>query len=145
MRFVGLGVDIGDHVRFSKTVGESDIYLFAGITGNFAPNHVSEKAMAAAGFGRRMAHGALLVGFMSTCSTMMAERAAGRGQGGVPLSLGYDAIRFVRPVFIGDTVSVDYRITALDVSERRATATVTMTNQEAAVVAVARHILIWSD
>ena len=35
-------VQIDDEVRFSKTVGETDIYLFAGITGDFSPNHVNE-------------------------------------------------------------------------------------------------------
>lgn len=58
----GLGIVVGDVVRFAKTVGETDVYLFAGITGDFAPNHVDEQAMSASRFGRRIAHGALLIG-----------------------------------------------------------------------------------
>ena len=63
-------VAVGDKVSFSKTVSESDVYLFAGITGDLAPNHVNEEYMKRSGYGRRMAHGALVVGFMSTASTL---------------------------------------------------------------------------
>jgi 3-hydroxybutyryl-CoA dehydratase len=38
-------VAVGDHATFSKTIGESDVYLFAGITGDFAPNHVNKAFM----------------------------------------------------------------------------------------------------
>ena len=48
----------GDEVRFSKTVGESDVYMFAGITGDFAGNHVNEEYMKQSSYGRRIAHGA---------------------------------------------------------------------------------------
>ena len=50
----------GDEVRFSKTVGESDVYLFAGITGDLSPNHVNKEYMAKSSYGKLMAHGALL-------------------------------------------------------------------------------------
>ena len=39
-------LEIGDSVSFAKTVGESDVYLFAGITGDFSPNHVNKEVMA---------------------------------------------------------------------------------------------------
>ena len=67
-------VAVGDTTSFSKTVSESDVYLFAGISGDFAPNHVNKAYMEKSGYGRLIAHGALLVGFMSTCSTRIAER-----------------------------------------------------------------------
>ena len=67
-------VSVGEQVTFSKTVGESDIYMFAGITGDFSGNHVDEQYMTKSAFGHRIAHGALLVGFMSTTSTMMIAR-----------------------------------------------------------------------
>jgi 3-hydroxybutyryl-CoA dehydratase len=38
-------LEVGDSVTFSKTVGESDVYLFAGITGDFSPNHVNKEIM----------------------------------------------------------------------------------------------------
>ena len=72
-------VEIGDAVRFSKTVGEADVYLFAGVTGDFSGNHVDEEFMKKSKYGRRIAHGALLVGYMSTASTRMIERSLSKG------------------------------------------------------------------
>ena len=57
-------LEIGDETTFSKTVGETDIYLFAGITGDFFEMHVNEEVMESSRFGARIAHGALIVGFM---------------------------------------------------------------------------------
>ena len=68
---------VGDQVRFSKTVGDSDVYLFAGITGDLAPNHVDEEYMRGTAHGRRIAHGALLIGLTWTASTMTACATAG--------------------------------------------------------------------
>src|SRR5262245_60683094 len=84
----------GDSVTFAKTVGETDIYLFAGITGDFAVNHVNEQYMAKSKYGRRIAHGALLIGFASTCSTMMIDKCQGNAGDETPVSLGYDKVRF---------------------------------------------------
>lgn len=136
---------IGDQVVFEKTVGESDVYLFAGITGDLAPNHVNEAFMKTSKYGRRIAHGALLVGFMSTASTMMVARSFERGYGGTPVSLGYDRIRFLGPVFLGDTVKVTYTIAEVDAERQRTKSKIEVTNESGTVVAVAEHILKWLD
>src|SRR5262249_60448503 len=107
-------VKVGDTVTFAKTVGETDIYLFAGITGDFSVNHVNEQYMAQSKYGHRIAHGALLIGYMSTCSTMMIDKCSGTTGDETPVSLGYDRVRFLGPVFIGDTVSLTYTIAAVD-------------------------------
>ncbi len=133
----------GDRVEFTKTVGESDVYLFAGITGDFAANHVNEEYMKRSSYGRRIAHGALLVGFMSTASSLMIAKCIELADDETPVSLGYDRIRFVKPVFIGDTVTVAYAIDEIDVERRRATAAIDVGNQRGETVAVARHILQW--
>ena len=65
---------VGLRASFRKTVSESDVYLFAGITGDFSPNHVDEEFMRGTQYGRRIAHGALLVGYMSRASTMIVEK-----------------------------------------------------------------------
>ena len=65
---------IGQTVSCAKTVGESDVYLFAGITGDLSPNHVDEAAMSKTAYGHRIAHGALLVGYMSRASTLICDR-----------------------------------------------------------------------
>jgi 3-hydroxybutyryl-CoA dehydratase len=135
-------VAIGDHSTFSKTVGESDVYLFAGITGDFAPNHVNKAFMEKSSYGRLIAHGALLVGFMSAASTI-AVGAAHASADELPVSLGYDRVRFLAPVFFGDTVTVNYRITAIDLDRRRATADIQVVNQDGTLVAIATHVLKW--
>jgi acyl dehydratase len=135
-------VAVGDHTTFSKTVGESDVYLFAGITGDFAHNHVNKAFMEKSTYGHLIAHGALLVGFMSAASTL-AVGAARASADELPVSLGYDRVRFLAPVFFGDTVTVDYRITAIDLDRRRATADIQVVNQDGTLVAVATHVLKW--
>ena len=135
-------VVVGDSVSFSKTVSESDVYLFAGITGDLSPNHVDEEYMKRSGYGRRIAHGALLIGYMSTASTMaIADSRSSADE--TPVSLGYDRIRFLAPVFLGDTITVNYEITAIDSERRRSVADIRVVNQVGELVAVAQHILKW--
>jgi 3-hydroxybutyryl-CoA dehydratase len=136
-------VGIGDEVRFSKTVGESDVYLFAGITGDFSGNHVNEEFMRRSSYGRRIAHGALMIGFMSTASTLMIEKCGGTAAGETPVSLGYDRIRFLAPVFIGDTISVAYRIAEVDPERRRSRSEIEVRNQDGQLVAIGQHVLKW--
>jgi len=143
----GFYLEVGDRVTFSKTVGESDVYLFAGITGDFAPNHVDEAFMQGTAYGRRIAHGALLIGFMSTASSLIIERY-GRARGALggaetPVSLGYDRVRFLAPVFLGDTVTVTYTIARTDPERRRTESEIEVRNQKDELVALARHILKW--
>ena len=133
----------GDRVAFAKTVGESDVYGFAGITGDFSVNHVNEAYMARSKYGRRIAHGALMVGFMSTCSTMMIVQCHGTARDETPVSLGYDRVRFLGAVFIGDTVSLTYVIREVDGTKRQSLADIEVKNQRGELVAVARHILRW--
>lgn len=128
-------IPIGLRATFVKTVGESDVYLFAGITGDLDRNHVDEEYCKAHGFRGRLAHGALIVGFMSTTSTLVLE-----GFGSPALSLGYDRIRFTKPVFIGDTITVDYEIVEKDIDRSRTIAEVQVHNQDGEIVAVATHI-----
>jgi 3-hydroxybutyryl-CoA dehydratase len=136
-----LPLKIDDQVTFSKTVSESDVYLFAGITGDLSPNHVDEEYMRRSKFGQRIAHGALLVGYMSNCSTALCARASSAGE--TPVSLGYDHIRFVAPVFIGDTITVTYRVVAIDPVKRESRAEIQVTARGGEVCAVATHLLRW--
>lgn len=133
----------GEEVEFSKTVGEADIYMFAGITGDLAPNHVNEQAMSRSKYKHRIAHGALMIGFMSTASSKMIEVHVRPSETETAVSLGYDRIRFLGAVFIGDTVTVRYRIKEIDVVQRRSRAEISVVNQHGALVAVGEHILKW--
>lgn len=136
-------VAVGDVTQFSKTVGESDVYGFAGITGDFSPNHVNEHVMRNSPYGGRIAHGALLIGYMSTTSTMACEKALRGDSGEMPVSLGYDRIRFLQGVRIGDTITVTYTVAEIDPERRRSVATVDVTNQSGQLVATGKHILKW--
>ncbi|KAB2857955.1 MAG: dehydratase [Bauldia sp.] len=138
-----LHAEVGDSVKFAKTVGESDIYLFAVITGDFAGNHVNEEFMKGSVYGRRIAHGALLIGYMSTTSTMICARSFEKGIDSTPVSLGYDRIRFLGPVFIGDTIEVTYTIAEVEAERRRTRAKVEVRNQKGELVAVAEHLMKW--
>lgn len=135
-------VAIGDSSSFTKTVSEFDVYQFAGITGDFAPNHVNKAYMEKSSYGRLQAHGALMVGFMSTASSLAIAKTRD-GADETPVSLGYDRLRFLAPVYFGDTITVDYRITAVDVAARRSTGDITVKNQDGTLVAVGTHILKW--
>lgn len=134
---------LGVTASFSKTVGESDVYLFAGITGDLAPNHVNEQFMRGTQYGRRIAHGALLVGYMSTTSTMINMMMAERAPTIFPVSLGYDKVRFLKPVFIGDTITVRYVVERIDATKNRTLAKVEVSNDKGEVVAAAVHLMTW--
>ncbi len=136
-------VAIGDIVSFSKTVGESDVYGFAGITGDFANVHVNDQYMKGSAYGQRIAHGVLLMGYMSTTSSMMIDKSGSESSDETAVSLGYDRVRFIAPVFIGDTVTVTYQIKDTDTERRRSRSDVTAFNQHGDTVAVAEHIMKW--
>ena len=127
---------IGRRVTFSKTISESDVYLFAGITGDLSPNHVDDEYMRKTRYGRRIAHGALALGLMSNTSTKILE-----GLPGTWVSYGYDRVRFPAPLFMGDTVTVEYEIVERDPAQRKTFARVTCTTQRGDVVCAATHIL----
>ena len=134
-------VETGHTASFTKTVSESDVYMFAGITGDFSPNHVNKAYMEKSSYGKLMAHGALIVGFMSTVSTMAIAHT--RDAEETPVSLGYDRVRFLKPVFLGDTVTLRYTISEIEINRKRSYADIEVTNQDEELVAVGRHILKW--
>jgi 3-hydroxybutyryl-CoA dehydratase len=133
----------GRSATFPKTISESDIYLLAGITGDFSPNHINEAFMKNTSYGKRIAHGALLVGFMSTASSLIIEKYPTDIIHATPVSLGYDRIRFVKPVFINDTITVCYTVEKIDHKSNRSYSKIEITNQHNEIVAAAIHILKW--
>ncbi len=129
-------VELGLSTRFSKTVSESDVYLFAGITGDLDPNHVDEEYCKRTSLGHRVAHGALIVGYMSAASTRILEDFERP-----MVSVGYDRIRFIKPVYLGDTINIEYVITSLDRERERIISKVEVKNQQGELVCVADHIM----
>src|SRR4029079_13977895 len=106
-------VQTGEYAEFSKTVTEADIAMFAGVSGDLDPIHMVETYAAKSRFGGRIAHRVLSIALLSAASAAISRRARERGAPGVSLSLGYDRIRFLAPVFIGDTLTARYTIEKL--------------------------------
>lgn len=129
-------LEVGEEVTFSKTVGETDVYLFAGITGDLSPNHVNEDYMSKTQYKKRIAHGVLSVGFMSTASTLMYEKT-----NMTAVSYGYDRIRFIHPIFIGDTITVTYKIAEVNDNEMKTVSSIEVVNQHGDLCSVGQHIL----
>lgn len=123
---------VGLSSSITKTVSESDVYLFAGITGDFSPNHIDEVFMSTSIYKKRIAHGALLVGFMSA--------ATARCNIGRTVSLGYNKIRFILPVFLGDTITTEYKISRIEKGKNRIFADLRCKNQSGTIVAVGEHV-----
>lgn len=131
---------VGRSVTFRKTVSEGDVYGFAGITGDLAPNHVDEAFMAQSRYGGRIAHGVLLLGYTSTASTEMAALL-----GGHAVSLGYDRVRFLAGVRFGSTIEVRYTLASVDAEARRATSDVEVHVVGGDLCLVATHVLKFVD
>jgi len=129
-------IPLGLKTRVSKTVSESDVYLFAGITGDFDQNHVDEEFCKRTSFGHRIAHGALILGYTSAASTQILH-AFDRPM----VSVGYDRVRFLKPVYFGDTITVDYEITQLVPEKERLLSKVEVSNQRGELVMVATHLM----
>ena len=129
-------IPLGLKTRVSKTVSESDVYLFAGITGDFDQNHVNEEFCKRTSFGHRIAHGALILGYTSAASTQILH-AFDRPM----VSVGYDRVRFLKPVYFGDTITVDYEITQVVPEKERLLSKVEVSNQRGELVMVATHLM----
>lgn len=95
-------LNIGDKAFFEKTVSESDVYLFAGITGDFNPAHVNEVEASGSIFQGRIAHGMLVASFLSTVVGMYLP-----GPGTI---LVRQELKFLGPVRFGDTVRAEVEI-----------------------------------
>lgn len=106
-------IKIGDTASFEKTISESDVYLFAGITGDLNPAHVNEPKASATRFGGRIAHGMLVSSFISTVLGMYLP-----GPGTIYLG---QELKFLAPVKLGDTVKAIVEVVAMDPEKKRIT------------------------
>ncbi|WP_114390748.1 MaoC family dehydratase [Notoacmeibacter marinus] len=94
---------IGDgRETFGRTITETDFIVHAGHSGDFFPHHMDKEWCATQEIGQRIAHGTLIfsVGIGLTASTINPHA----------MSYGYDRMRFIRPVHIGDTIRTKTRI-----------------------------------
>lgn len=128
---------VGATTTFRKTVTEADVVLFAGLTGDLAPQHIDDEYMATHPAGERIAHGSLVLALTSTAAARLCEQ-----EQVTAVSYGYDRVRFIRPVFLGETVTVEYRIDTVDPSTHKAHAQMRATTRRGEqLVLVGTHVL----
>ena len=116
----------GVTAEMSKTITETDVTLFAGITGDFNPVHIDAVAAARSRFGGRIAHGMLSAGLISAVLGMKLP-----GPGSIYLS---QSLKFTRPVRIGETVTAQVSVASVNTEKRRVTLTTVCRNQDGETV-----------
>lgn len=125
---------VGDAASFSKTISESDVYGFAGITGDMNPVHIDRQAAEASPFGGRVAHGMLTA---SLVSTVLGLRLPGPGT--IFLS---QSMRFLKPVYIGDTVTARVEVVEILEAKNRVRLTTRCSNQSGDTVGEGEALVI---
>lgn len=95
-------VEGGQRKTLGRTITETDIVIHAGQTGDFFPHHMDEEWCKTQPFGKRIAHGTLI---FSIAVGMTADAI-----NEVAMTYGYEGLRFIKPVFIGDTIRVTVTI-----------------------------------
>lgn len=124
MRFDELTV--GQFDEFTKTVTETDVVMYAGITGDFNPMHVNAEYADKSRFGGRIAHGMLTAGFISAVLGMKLP-----GEGSIYMS---QTLRFSRPVRIDDTITARIEVIELFPDKKRVRLATSCRNQNEEVV-----------
>lgn len=124
---------------FGRTITEADIVMHAGQTGDFFPHHMDAEWCATQDFKQRIAHGTLIlsVGIGMTATTINPRS----------MSYGYDRVRFIRPVFIADTITVTATITQKRDHPKRKThgivvEAVDIANQRGETVLACEHLYL---
>ena len=117
---------IGDHASVTKTVSETDVYLFAGITGDIKPAHTNEVAATKTMFKTRIAHAMLGAGFISAVLGMYLP-----GPGTIYMG---QELKFTKPVHIGDTVTATATVEEIILEKNRVILDTTVVNQDGEIV-----------
>ncbi len=117
---------IGQKARFSKTISECDVYLFAGVTGDTNPAHLNTEYAKDTVFKKRIAHGMLSA---SLISTVLGTELPGKGT----IYLRQE-VTFLRPVHFEDTITAVVEVVGKDERKNRVTLKTTCLNQEGVVV-----------
>jgi len=119
-------LEIGQKASFSKTVTETDIYLFAEITGDINPIHINREYAENSIFKDRIAHGMLSAGFISAAIGVHLP-----GPGSI---YSGQTLKFLAPVYIGDTVTATVEIKEIFAEKGKVILTTTCSNQDGKTV-----------
>ncbi len=131
----GAKPNIGDTVSFSKTITETDVYLFAGITGDFYELHMNKVYAEAAPMGRQIAHGVIAMGLASTVATNIQKKY---GYWTPAVLYGYDKVRFIKPVYFGDTLTARQTVAEFEPETNKMVSKVEVFNQRDEIVLAAQ-------
>ena len=118
--------EVGMKASTSKTITETDVILFAGVSTDINPVHLDEEAAKKGIFGKRVAHGILVSGLISA---VLGNKLPGPGS----IYMGQE-LKFLAPVFIGDTVTATVEIVELIPEKSRIKLNTVCTNQDGKVV-----------
>lgn len=127
-------LEVGMSASFSKTISETDVYLFAGISGDFNPMHVNEEFARTTPFGRRIAHGALP---QCLIAPVLGMKLPGLGTVAVEMS-----VRFKAPTFFGDTITARATVAEKLPEKRWVRMDCQWTNQDGRLVATGSATVI---
>jgi len=127
-------LEIGMKASFSKTITETDVYLFAGISGDFNPMHVNEEFARLTPFGTRIAHGAL-----PQCLIAPVLGTILPGLGTIALEI---TTRFRSPTFFGDTVTATAEVVEKIEAKKRIRLVLLWTNQRGETIATGEAVVI---
>jgi 3-hydroxybutyryl-CoA dehydratase len=117
---------IGERARLAKTIAESDVYGYAGITGDFNPAHINQEYAETTYFKSRIAHGLLSAGFISAAIGTVLP-----GPGTVYLK---QELSFMAPVYIGDTITASVEVAEINADKNRVVLKTTCENQKGELV-----------
>jgi len=134
---LGLSYDdlsLGMKACFSKTITETDVYLFAGISGDFNPMHVNEDFAKKTPFGTRIAHGALP---QCLIAPVLGTKLPGLGTIAVEITT-----KFKAPTFFGDTITASAEVVEKIEAKRRVRLNLLWTNQRGETVAIGEAVVI---
>lgn len=119
-------ISVGQSASFAKTITEADVYMFAGVTGDFNPAHVNEEYAKNTMFKGRIAHGMLGA---SLISTVLAMQLPGPGT----IYLKQD-LKFLAPVRFNDTITATLTVREVFADKNRVILDCVVANQEGTVV-----------
>ena len=117
---------VGQTAQFGKTISESDIYLYAGITGDQNPAHINESYARETFFKTRIAHGMLCAGLISA---VLGNRLPGNGTIYIRQELN-----FLAPVRIGDTITARVEVVEIMFAKNRVRLRTNCINQDGLLV-----------
>lgn len=119
-------LSIGQEASFTKTISETDVYLFAGISGDINPAHLNEEYAKNTFFKGRIAHGMLSAGLISAVLGVHMP-----GPGTIYLS---QTLNFLAPVRMGDTITATGKVVEMVPEKNRVKIETICTNQDGVVV-----------